>query len=64
MPAADWQDSRALTIIDYIPAGRQATNPVMPGTSIKIMTGAPLTDQPDQGQTKLKFRVWSSGGQI
>ncbi len=45
--AADCQDSRALPIIDYVPAGRQATKAVMPGTAIKIMTGAPLPDGAD-----------------
>ena len=42
--AADCQDAKALPIIDYVPAGRQATKSLMPGTAIKIMTGAPLPD--------------------
>ncbi len=45
--AADCRDPRALPIIDYVPAGRQAAKSVMPGTAIKIMTGAPLPDGGD-----------------
>ena len=45
--AADCQASSALPIIDYVPAGRRATKSVMPGTAIKIMTGAPLPDGAD-----------------
>lgn len=40
--AADCAGARALEIIDYIPAGGQATKSVLPGTVIKIMTGAPV----------------------
>src|ERR1700681_1192705 len=40
--AADCRDARALPIVDYVPAGGHAMKSVMPGTAIKIMTGAPL----------------------
>jgi molybdopterin molybdotransferase len=42
--AADCRDRRALPIVDYVPAGRHASKSVMPGTAIKIMTGAPLPE--------------------
>ncbi len=45
--AADCRDAKALPIIDYVPAGRRATKSVIPGTAIKIMTGAPLPDGSD-----------------
>jgi len=42
--AEDCRDGVALAIIDYVPAGGRATKSVLPGTAIKIMTGAPLPD--------------------
>jgi molybdopterin molybdotransferase len=42
--AADCPELRALRIIDYAPAGGRATKSVLPGTAIKIMTGAPLPE--------------------
>jgi molybdopterin molybdotransferase len=42
--AADCADSTALKIIDYVPAGGHATKSVLPGTAIKIMTGAPVPE--------------------
>jgi molybdopterin molybdotransferase len=45
--AADCRDARALPIIDYVSAGGCATKSVMPGTAIKIMTGAPLPEASD-----------------
>jgi molybdopterin molybdotransferase len=40
--AADCQDSAALRITGYIPAGGAATDPLEAGCSIRIMTGAPI----------------------
>ncbi len=45
--AADCLDARALPIVDYVPAGGHAMKSVMPGTAIKIMTGAPLPEGGD-----------------
>lgn len=45
--AADCQDGLALPITDYVPAGGHATKSVLPGTAIKIMTGAPLPEGAD-----------------
>jgi molybdopterin molybdotransferase len=45
--AADCRDARALPIVDYVPAGGHAMKSVMPGTAIKIMTGAPLPEGGD-----------------
>jgi molybdopterin molybdotransferase len=42
--AEDCRDGRALVIIDHVAAGGRATKSVLPGTAIKIMTGAPLPD--------------------
>jgi molybdopterin molybdotransferase len=36
--------SNFLPIIDYVAAGARATKAVLPGTAIRIMTGAPLPD--------------------
>ena len=41
--AADLADSSVdLRVIEDVPAGRVAGSPVVPGTAIKVMTGAPL----------------------
>jgi molybdopterin molybdotransferase len=45
--AADCLEVRTLPIIDYVSAGRHATRSVIPGTAIKIMTGAPLPEGSD-----------------
>ena len=42
--AEDCRDGGALAIVDYVAAGGHATKSVLPGTAIKIMTGAPLPD--------------------
>jgi molybdopterin molybdotransferase len=45
--AEDCGESNALPVIDYVPAGGCSTKPVLPGTAIKIMTGAPLPQGAD-----------------
>jgi molybdopterin molybdotransferase len=45
--AADCLEVQTLPVIDYVSAGRHATKSVMPGTAIKIMTGAPLPEGSD-----------------
>jgi len=45
--AADCVDRRLLPIIDYVAAGGRATEALLPGTAIKIMTGARLPDGAD-----------------
>lgn len=54
-----------LTVLEDVPAGSVATQPVKPGTAIKIMTGAPMpegadtvvkvevTRQPDDGRVEI-----------
>ena len=46
--AADVQDAPVeLEVVEDLPAGYVATSVVLPGTAIKIMTGAPLPDGAD-----------------
>lgn len=50
--AADIEHASAATpvrlhILEDVPAGHTATQPVLPGTAIRIMTGAPLPDGSD-----------------
>jgi molybdopterin molybdotransferase len=42
--AADCGNGTVLSVTDYVPAGGRATKSVVPGTAIKIMTGAPIPD--------------------
>lgn len=39
---ADCHQSARLRVIDYVPAGQDATTAVQPGCAVKIMTGAPI----------------------
>ena len=39
---SDCSDGCTLTISGYIPAGGYSTDPVQPGTAVRIMTGAPI----------------------
>lgn len=45
--AQDCAADRMLPVIDFVHAGGRATKSVLPGTAIKIMTGAPLPEGAD-----------------
>ena len=47
-----------LRVIEDLPAGRCASQPVTPGTAIRIMTGAPL---PDGADTVVQFELTGEG---
>lgn len=56
--AADGHKSIRLRVIEDLPAGRCAEHSVVPGTAIRIMTGAPL---PDGADTVVQFEQTGEG---